>query len=117
MTTQSKNKVVPLRIPELLDEIAQLSAEEEHTDKATALRQWLHEGAEHYVVRLVSEGRISIGRATELLDKWYPEIYEIARKYDLELGPTAEQVEHSHQTLKALIETGKLRPRVSKEAS
>lgn len=63
-----KSKVVPLRIPENLDALADLSAQEEHTDKATALRQWLHRGAALYVVKLVAEGRISIGRAAELLD-------------------------------------------------
>ena len=42
---------------------------EEHTDKATALRQWLHKGAELYALRLVSEGRISIGYAAEVLDR------------------------------------------------
>ncbi len=58
-----KSKVVLLRIPENLDELASLSAQEEHTDKATALRQWLHRGAAQYVLKLVSEGRISVGRA------------------------------------------------------
>jgi len=117
MTLQTKNKIVPLRIPEMLDVIAQLSADEEHTDKATALRQWLHEGAEHYIVGLVSEGRLSIGKATELLNKSYPDIYLIAQKYGLELGPTAEQAQRSNEYMHRLIESGKLQPRVRKEAS
>ncbi len=117
MTVQTKNKVVPLRIPEMLDVIAQLSAEEEHTDKATALRQWLYEGAEHYVVRLVSEGRLSIGKATELLNKSYPDIYLLAQKHGLELGPTAESARLSSEYMHRLIESGKLKPRVGKEAS
>jgi uncharacterized protein YutE (UPF0331/DUF86 family) len=58
-----RTKVVPLRIPENLDELAALSAQEQHTDKATALRQWLHRGAAEYVLKLVAEGRISMGRA------------------------------------------------------
>jgi len=40
-----KSKVVPLRIPENLDELAALSALEQHSDKATALRQWRYRGA------------------------------------------------------------------------
>ena len=111
MTVQAKNMVVPLRTPQML------SADQEHTDKATALRQWLHEGAEHYVVKLVSEGRLSIGKATELLDKSYPDIYVIARSHGLELGTTAEEFRESMTTVNELIESGKLRPRLSKEAS
>jgi hypothetical protein len=58
-----KSKVVPLRIPEHLDELASLSAQEQHTDKATALRQWLDRGATDYALRLVAEGRLSLARA------------------------------------------------------
>src|SRR5437867_1847154 len=62
-----KSKVVPLGIPDDLDELASLGAREEHTDKATALRQWLHQGAAHYVLKLVAEGRISLNHGAELL--------------------------------------------------
>lgn len=63
-----KSRVIRLRVPANLDELAALSAQEQHTDKATAFRQWLHRGAAEYVVKLVAEGRISVGRAAELLD-------------------------------------------------
>ncbi len=86
-----KSKVVPLRIPEHLDELAALSAQEQHTDKATALRQWLHRGAAQYVLRLVAEGRISIGRAAELLDLTVYDLHYMAETQGIELGATDEQ--------------------------
>ena len=86
-----KSKVVPLRIPENLDELASLSAQEQHTDKATALRQWLHRGAAQYVLKLVAEGRISVGRAAELLDLTVYDLQHLATTLDIELGATDEQ--------------------------
>lgn len=98
----NKTKVVPLRIPENLDELASLSAREEHTDKATALRQWLHQGAALYVLKLVSEGRISKGRGTELLEMSIYDMYNLAETYGLELGPTDEQLRTSLELAKNL---------------
>jgi hypothetical protein len=82
---------VPLRIPENLDELAALSAAEQHTDKATALRQWLHRGAAQYVLRLVAEGRISMGRAAELLDVTVYDLQHLAESLGMELGATDQQ--------------------------
>jgi hypothetical protein len=94
--TMRKNKVVPLRIPEHLDELAALRAQEEHTDKATALRQWLHHGAADYVLKLVADGRVSVGRAAELLDVTVYDIHHLAERHGVELGATDEQRERSH---------------------
>ena len=99
-----KTKVVPLRIPEHLDELAALSAGEEHTDKATALRQWLYKGAELYALKLASDGRISTGRAAELLDYNIHEIYRLAQVYGVELGATDEQRRLSRETAMRLAE-------------
>ena len=87
----SKTKVVPLRIPENLHDLASLSAREEHTDKATALRQWLHQGAAHYVLKLVAEGRISMSHAGELLGVSIYDLYNLAETHGVELGATDEQ--------------------------
>ena len=86
-----KSKVVPLRIPENLDELAALSAQEQHTDKATALRQWLHRGAAQYVLKLVAEGRITIGRAAELLELTVYDLHHLAETQGIELGATDDQ--------------------------
>jgi hypothetical protein len=97
-----KSKVVPLRIPENLDELASLSAREEHTDKATALRQWLHRGAAQYVLKLVSEGRVSVGRAAELLDLTVYDIYRMAETEGVELGATEQQRRRSQASAEKL---------------
>lgn len=86
-----KSKVVPLRIPENLDELAALSAREQHTDKATALRQWLHRGAAQYVLMLVAQGRLSMERAAELLDVTIYDLQNQAETQGIELGATEEQ--------------------------
>lgn len=100
----SKSKVVPLRIPENLDDLAGLSAREEHTDKATALRQWLHKGAELYALRLVSEGRISLGYAAEALGLTVYDLHRLAEEHRIEIGASDEQRLRSRETLRKLAE-------------
>lgn len=102
-----KSKVVPLRIPENLDALADLSAQEEHTDKATALRQWLHRGAALYVVKLVAEGRITIGRAAELLDVTVYDLQHLAETQGIELGATDAQREQSRAHAAKLAQAGR----------
>ena len=99
-----KSKVVPLRIPENLDELAALIAQEQHTDKATALRQWLHRGAAQYVLRLVSEGRVSVGRASELLDLTVYDLLHMAQIEGIELGATGEQRRESRALVSKLAQ-------------
>jgi hypothetical protein len=101
----AKTRVVPLRIPDNLDELAELSAREEHTDKATALRQWLHEGAAHYVLKLVSDGRISMGRGAELLDVSVYDLYNMAEHHTIEIGATDEQRRRSRELAARFGET------------
>ncbi len=98
-----KSKVVPLRIPENLDELATLKAQEQNTDKATALRQWLHQGAIQYVLKLVAEGRISLERAAELLDLTIYDLHHQAEAQGLEIGATEEQRRQSHALATKLI--------------
>ncbi len=101
-----KSKVVPLRIPENLDELAAISAREQHADKATALRQWIHQGAAHYVLDLVAEGRVSIGHAAELLDLTVYDFYHLAETHGIELGASDEQRQQSRTLLALLAQEG-----------
>jgi hypothetical protein len=100
----NKTKVVPLRIPEGLDALAALSGHEEHTDKATALRQWLHKGAELYALRLVGEGRISIGYAAEVLDLSIYDLHRLAEAHRIEIGATPEQSRQSLDLVRRLLQ-------------
>jgi hypothetical protein len=100
-----KSKVVPLRIPENLDALASLTAHEQHTDKATALRQWLHYGALQYVLKLVADGRISMERGAELLELTVYDIQHQAEAQGIELGATAEQRRQSRVLAARLIKS------------
>ncbi|PIN74596.1 hypothetical protein COV18_06915 [Candidatus Woesearchaeota archaeon CG10_big_fil_rev_8_21_14_0_10_37_12] len=92
-----------LRIPEEVLAVSKIRAEEEHLDQSTTLKQFLHAGAEEYILKLVKKGRISIGKAAEILKKTVYDIQRLAKNYGVELGPTTEQTEKSIKTAKKLF--------------
>jgi len=92
----------PLRIPEQLIALAKLRAKEEYVDQSTALRQLLFLGAEEYIVRLVETGRISIGRAAELLKSSVQDIHRLAEKHGFRLGALPDQSKKSKETMRLL---------------
>lgn len=88
----------PLRISEEIVDLARLRSREEYVDQSTALRQLLHLGAEEYVLSLVEQGRISAGRAAEMLKLSPLDIYRLAEKHGVRLGSTVEQRQKSMET-------------------
>jgi predicted HTH domain antitoxin len=101
-----KAKPVTLRLPEGLVALVALVSREQRTDRSTILRQWLYQSAEEYAIKMVSEGRLSIGRAAELLDLSHFDIYRIAQDKRIELGATEEQYD------KGMQHAARLKPRV-----
>jgi len=95
-------KSVPLRIPEALVELLDVHTRELRSDRASVLRQWLWESAEKATVGLVSDGKLSIDRASELLDRSHQDIYRIALDHGIELGATAKQRADSRKNLDIL---------------
>lgn len=93
----------PLRIPAELLALAKLRSKEEYTDQSTAIRQLLYMGAEEYVLELVGSGRISIGRASELLKISVHDVHRIAGKHGLRLGATSEQQRKSAGTVRKIL--------------
>jgi hypothetical protein len=95
MTTKAKlavkNKSISLRLPEGLLELIEMHSREQRSDPSSTIRLWLYRQAEGYALSLVKEGRLSIGRATELMDMTHYEFQELARSNGMELGPTEEQ--------------------------
>jgi hypothetical protein len=91
----TKNKTLSLRLPESLIELADLHSCEQRSDRSTTLRQWLYHGAEDYALKLVEAGRLSAGRAAELLDLNIYDIYDKAKARGLEIGSTPEQFRES----------------------
>ena len=93
----------PLRVPQEIMGLAKLRAKEEYIDQSTALRQLLYIGAEKYVLNLIENGRISVGRAAELLKVTIQDIYRLAEKHGVHLGATLEQEKKSEKTMRYLL--------------
>ena len=84
------NKIM-LRIEEDILKLAELKSKAEHTSKTAAIKQSLYSGAEEYLLRMCSQGRMSIGKAAEILHKSIYDLQESARKKGVELGITAKE--------------------------
>jgi len=95
-------KPYPLRIPDGLLALAEMKSKADRTDKATALRQLLYSGAEDYVLQLVAEGRLSAGRAAELLELSAYDLQRLAQERGIELGATADQYDQARDVAEAL---------------
>ena len=95
----------PLRIPEEIIVLAKLRAKEEYIDQSTALRQLLYMGAEEYILNLVEIGRISIGRAAELLKTSVQDIYRLAEKHGIRLGAVRGQQLRSADVVRKLMKS------------
>ena len=92
----------PLRVPENLLEIAEAKSRSERTDRSTVLRQLLYAGAEEYVVELLDQGRISSGKAAELLDTTVHRIHELAIERGVEMGSGVEDYHRSRESAAGL---------------
>ena len=75
----------------------------ESTDRATALGQLLYAGAEEYAMELLAEGRISSGKAAELLDTTVHRVHELAREHGVEIGAGPEDYRRSRQSTGGLL--------------
>ncbi len=95
--------VQPLRIEENILKVAELRSREEHTSKTAAIKQFLYSGVEEYVLRLCSQGRLSIGKAAEILHRSIYDLQESARQKGIELGITAEQYQSHKKFVKELM--------------
>lgn len=87
----ARNKAITIRVPQDLLELIALYSKEQHLDVSTAMRQWLYRVAEEYALKLVEEGRISGGRAAEILNVSLFDIYRMAEARGLRLGADEEQ--------------------------
>jgi predicted HTH domain antitoxin len=96
------NRPYPLRIPEGLLQLAELRSQEERTDKTTALQQWLYASAEEYALQRLSEGRLTVSRAAELLDLSVYDVQRKAQERGIAIGATAEQYQHALKTARQL---------------
>ncbi|MBA3634936.1 MAG: UPF0175 family protein [Actinomycetota bacterium] len=93
-----------MRVPENLMELAEAKSRSERTDRSTALRQLLYAGAEDYVVGLLEQGRISSGKAAELLETTVCRVHELARERGVEIDASVEDYRRSRESTAGLLE-------------
>ena len=96
-------QVQPLRIDEDVMKIVELRSKDEHTSKTTAIKQFLYSGVEEYLLNLCSQGRISIGKAAEILHKSVYDLQESARQKGIELGITGKEYNEGKKFAEELI--------------
>ena len=95
MTT--RNKAVTIRVPQDLLELIDLYRKEQHLDMSTAIRQWLYRAGEEYALKLVEEGRLSGGRAADILNVSLFDIYQMAESAGVRLGADEGQQRRSRE--------------------
>src|SRR3989338_2469114 len=96
-------QVQPLRIEDKIMEVVELKSRDEHTNKTVAIRQFLHSGAEEYLLRLCSQGRISIGKVAEILQKSIYDLQEAAKQKGIELGITAKEYNEGKKLAEEIV--------------
>jgi len=89
--------VYPLKLKDEIMPLIELKSKEERTNKAIVLKQFLYKGLENYVIDLVNRGRLSVGKAAEILDLSIYDIHEIAKSKGLKLSATKEQWQKSKE--------------------
>ena len=95
--SSKKNRSLHLSVPEGLLLAADLYSRLSQIERSTVLRHWIRQGSERELLQLVSDGQLSTGKLAEWLDISYYEIYDLAQKYGIELGPTAEETRYMRE--------------------
>ena len=95
--------VYPLKLDEKIIPMTELKSKEEHTNKAVVLKQLIYHGLEDYIISLCAKGRLSVGKAAEILDLSIYDIHRIAKEKGIKLTASEDQRQKSEETTKKLI--------------
>ena len=95
--------VYPMKTREEIMPLIELKSKEEHTNKAIVLKQMLYKGLEDYVLGLIEKGRLTIGKAAEILDISIYDIHESAKQKGIKLSISLEQRHKSKENIKKLL--------------
>ena len=95
--------VQPVRLSEKLGPLIDLKSKEEHLSKSVIIRKFVYDKLEDYAFDLCSRGRLSIGKAAELLDTTIYDLQEKAREKGIVLSATEEAHEESRKTVDKLV--------------
>ena len=93
----------PLRIDERIMPLVDIKAKDEYIDKSTALRKLLYKGVEDYLLELYEEGRISIGKTAEMLNKSVYEVQRLIQKKGIKMEHSPSIYKKSRETAKKLL--------------
>ena len=91
--------VYPIKLKDEIMPLIELKSREERTNKSIVLKQFLYKGLQDYIIDLVNKGRLSAGKAAEILDLSIYDIHEIAKLKGLRLSATKEQRQRSKEFL------------------
>lgn len=100
--------VQPVRLSEKLWPLIDLKSKEEHLSKSVIIRKFVYDRLEDYALDLCNRGRLSIGKAAELLDTTIYDLQEKAREKGIVLSATEESHEESRRTVDKLVKNLKV---------
>jgi len=94
--------VYPLKLKEEIMPIIELKSKEDRTNKSIVLKQLIYQSLEDYVIRLCSRGRLSVGKAAEILDLSVHDVHKIAKEKRIKLTASKDQLQKSKDLLDKL---------------
>ena len=97
--------VQPVRLSEKLWPLIDLKSKEEHLSKSVIIRKFVYDKLEDYALDLCNRGRLSIGKAAELLDTTIYGLQEKAREKGIVLSAGEDAHEVSRKTAERLVKS------------
>ena len=95
--------VQPVRLSEKLGPLIDLKSKEEHLSKSVIIRKFVYDKLEDYALDLCDRGRLSIGKAAELLDTTIYDLQEKAKEKGIVLSAAEDAHEESKKTVERLV--------------
>ena len=97
--------VQPVRLSEKLGPLIDLKSKEEHLSKSVIIRKFVYDKLEDYAFDLCDRGRLSIGKAAELLDTTIYDLQEKAKEKGIVLSAAEDAHEVSGKTVDRLVKS------------
>jgi len=95
--------VYPMKIKEEIMPIIELKSKEEHSNKAIVLKQLLYKGLEDYLLGLIAKGRLTVGKAAEILGVSVYDMQEMAKSREIKLTASQEQRQKSRKYVEEFL--------------
>lgn len=95
--------IQPVRLSEKLKPLIDLKSREEHLSRSMVIRKFVYDKLEEYALYLCQRGRLSIGKAAEILDTTVYDLQDTAKERGIVLSATEEAYGDSKKTIERLI--------------